>query len=637
MSTFLQILIGGLLQGSVFAMIALGFSLVYRVTGIVNLSQGAFCVLGAMAMYLLQTVLDLPVPLALAGAALVTVGVVVLLGSFTLLPAISNLPPSSTLMLTAGLLIFFEGLVLVLWGSQPYAMPPFSGEAPVVVAGLRVPSQGLWVLGTCVVMTGVLWYLLQRTRTGRALRACAENGTAARLMGIDVPRMMLLSLAIAALIGAVTGVMIAPIASMQFDTASFYTTFGFIAVAIGGIGSFVGAVAGGLVLGVATQLAAGYLSEIFSTTLALVLLLAVLVLRPSGMFSVGRPQRTDVRVDQHAHRSLVRFDSAASVTLGLMLLALLASAPFLPLPPGMMESLSITLIVFIAVLGLDVLMGFAGQVSLGQSGFMAIGGYAAAILSATYGWSPIFSILAALLLSGICAMVLALVTMQLRGHYLALATLAFALLIDSLAIGLVDLTGGPSGFVGIPILEVGPLAFDTPQRMYYLVLAAVVLLVLLLAGGLRSGFGRALMSVRADQSASAALGMRVGHIKVTAMVLSALLGSLAGSLYAFQFQFLSPDMVSTMRSFQLIAMLVLGGEATLVGGLLGVAMLTLLPTLFQPLATYRLLAEGALLVLAFRFLPEGIYGRLVMLAGWMRPISSLPRPLATRETTETRV
>lgn len=102
-------------------------------------------------------------------------------------------------------------------------------------------------------------------------------------------------------------------------------------------------------------------------------------------------------------------------------------------------------------------------------------------------------------------------------------------------------------------------------------------------------------------------------------------------LYAFQFQFLSPDMVSTMRSFQLIAMLVLGGEATLIGGLLGVAMLTLLPTLFQPLATYRLMAEGALLVLAFRFLPEGLYGRLVMLLGRLRPVAPRPGTLARRE------
>lgn len=612
MNTFLQILVGGLLQGSVFAMIALGFSLVYRVAGIVNLSQGAFCVLGAMIMHSLQTVFGLPLPAALAGAAFLTVAAGVLLGSFTLLPAISTLPPSSTLMLTAGLLIFFEGIILVVWGSQPFALPPFSGEAPVSIGGLRVPSQGLWVAGACALMIGALWYLLQRTRLGRALRACAENATAARLVGIDVSQMMLLSIALAALIGSVTGAVIAPIASMQFDTASFYTTFGFIAVAIGGIGSFLGAVVGGIVLGVATQLAAGYLSEIFSTTLALGLLLAVLILRPSGMFSVGRPQRADVRLDQHVHRSLVRFDSTTSILIGLLLLCALIVAPFLPLPSGMLESLSITLIVFIAVLGLDVLMGFAGQVSLGQSGFMAIGGYAAAILSVTYGWPPLASTAAALLVSGAIAVVLALVTMRLRGHYLALATLAFALLVDSLAVGLVDLTGGPSGLVGIPPLNIGHMVFDTPIRMYYLVLAVVALLVLLLAGGLRSSFGRTLMSVRGDQSAAAALGMPVGRIKVMAMALSALLGSLSGSLYAFQFQFLSPDMVSTSRSFQLIAMLVLGGEATLIGSLLGVAVLTLLPTLFQPLATYRLLAEGALLVLAFRYLPEGVHGRLTM-------------------------
>ncbi|MFC5509436.1 ABC transporter permease [Bosea massiliensis] len=612
MSTFLQILVGGLLQGGVFAMIALGFSLVYRVTGVVNLSQGAFCVLGAMIMSFMQSTLGLPLPVALASAAGATVLVTTALGAFTILPAISKLPHTSTLMLTAGLLLFLEGVVLVIWGSQPYAMPPFSGEAPLVVAGLRIPSQGPWILAACLLIIAGLWYLLQRTHTGRALRACAENDTAARLVGINVPRMMLLSIALAALIGAITGALIAPIASIQFDTASFYTTFGFIAVAIGGFGSLVGAVVGGLVLGVVTQLAAGYLSEIFSTTLALVLLLGILILRPAGMFSIGRPQRADVRQDNHVHRSLVRFDGRASITIAVVLLCALAIAPALPLPPGTVESLAITLIVFIAVLGLDVLMGFTGQVSLGQSGFMAIGGYVAAILAVTYDVPPILGIVIALLVSSMIALLLALVTMKLRSHYLALATLAFSLLVDSLAVGLVETTGGPSGLVGIPSLEIAAFAFDTPLSRYYLVLCIVVALVLVLAGGMRSAFGRALMSVRADQGAAAALGMPVGRLKAIAMVTSAALGSLAGSLYAFHFQFLSPEMVSTARSFQLIAMLVMGGEATLIGGLLGTAVLTLLPAMFQPLATYRLLAEGALLVLAFRYLPEGIYGRLVI-------------------------
>jgi len=147
--------------------------------------------------------------------------------------------------------------------------------------------------------------------------------------------------------------------------------------------------------------------------------------------------------------------------------------------------------------------------------------------------------------------------------------------------------------------------------MYYLVLSLIVALVAALLGGMRSSFGRALQAIRSDQTAAAALGIDVPRHKMAAFAISAALGSLSGSLYAFYFHFLSPDMVSTPRSFEMIAMLVVGGEGTLVGGLLGSGLITLLPTVFQPLAVYKTLAEGAILVLAFQYLPNGILGVVV--------------------------
>jgi branched-chain amino acid transport system permease protein len=190
-------------------------------------------------------------------------------------------------MLTAGLLTLVEGVVLVVWGSDPFDLPSFSGEAPLTVLGVRVPSQGFWIAGTALIVIVALWFLLSRTMLGKELRACAENPLAARLMGIDVPRMTLLSFALAAMIGAIGGIAVAPIGSLQFDSGQFFTIYGFIAVAIGGMGSFIGAVVGGLILGVAQQLFAGYISSLFSNALAVVLLLVTLRLRPSGLFMTG--------------------------------------------------------------------------------------------------------------------------------------------------------------------------------------------------------------------------------------------------------------------------------------------------------------------------------------------------------------
>jgi branched-chain amino acid transport system permease protein len=610
MTEAIQIVIGGLLQGAVFAIIALGFSLVYRVTGVINLAQGAFCVVGALTMYSLEMTLGWPVPIAAVGAAIATVIWGVVIGAATFVPALPRLPISSMLIMTAGLLTLLQGALLIGWGSQPYAVPPFSGQAPVEFWGIRVPTQGFWLIGVAIVIILALWYVLTRTTVGLALRGCAENRLAARLMGIDVPRMTLFSFALAALIAGIGGIVIAPITSLEFDTGNFFTNFGFIAVAIGGMGSFIGSVVGGLVLGVAEQLAAGYVSSLFANALALVLLLATLLWRPNGLFSSGPARRTDVRDEQRIYRAIIRLQGRGGLIFGVLAVAFLMALPWLVPAGGLLNSLVITGILFIAVLGLDLLMGYTGQVSLGQAGFMAIGGYTAAILATTYEVPPLHGVLAGIALSRVSAELLSGVTLRLRGHYLALATLAFGLLVDSLAVGLTDTTGGPSGLTGIPSFSIGSYEFTSSISMYYLVAGLMIVLVLALLGGIRSSFGRALQAVRTDQTAAAALGVNVVRYKLAAVCISAALASLSGSLYAFYFHFLSPEMVGTPRSFEMIAMLVAGGEGTLVGPILGVALLTLLPTIFQPLALYKTFAEGLLLVLCFMWLPEGMFGAL---------------------------
>jgi branched-chain amino acid transport system permease protein len=609
------IIVGGLLQGSVFAIVALGFALVYRVTGVINLSQGAFCIVGALTMYTLEVTLGWPAPLAALGGVVGTTLLGTALGAATFVPALSRLPNSSMLMLTAGLLTLIEGAVLVVWGSEPYDLPAFSGEAPLDILGVRVSTQGFWIAGMAMIVILVLWYVLSRTMLGKQLRACAENPLAARLMGIDVARMTLLSFAMAAMIGAIGGIVVAPITSLQFDSGQFFTIFGFIAVAIGGMGSFIGAVVGGLVLGVAEQLAAGYVSSLFSDGLAVMLLLLILLWRPSGLFATGVVRRQDVRDEQRVQLGIVRFKGRDTALFGALAVAALVALPWVvPQSSGLLGSLVITGILFIGVLGLDILMGYAGQVSLGQGGFMAIGGYTAAILAVKYGWPPLAGTAAGIVLSVLCALVLSLTTMRLRGVYLALATLAFGLLVDSLATGMMDVTGGPSGLVGIPAFSIGSISFASPLSMYYLVLMLMIALVLLLLGGVRSSFGRVLKAIRTDQMAAAALNIDVARYKVVAFAISAALASLSGSLYAFYFHYLAPEMVNTSRSLEMITMLVIGGEGTLVGSLVGVALLTLLPEIFQPFALYKRLAEGALLVLTFQYLPAGIYGSF---AGWL--------------------
>ena len=304
-----------------------------------------------------------------------------------------------------------------------------------------------------------------------------------------------------------------------------------------------------------------------------------------------------------------------------MALLAIVFAPFL-VSAQLLSSLVIAGIIYIALLGLDVLMGYCGLVSLGNAAFMATGGYTAAICCIDFHLAPLLGMLAGLVVSLVCASILSFVTVKLRGLYMALATLSFGLLIDSLALGMRDWTGGPSGLPGIPSFSIGSLVFASPTANYYLVWGIVVVSLVALANAMRSDFGRALRAIHTDQTAALSLGVDVPRYKLYAFLIGAAFASISGSLLAFDFHFISPTMVSTDQSFLLVTMLIIGGEATLVGPVIGVILLTLLPTLFQFLDTYKTMASGLLLVAALLYFPSGLYGGFTSL---VRRLSGTPR------------
>ena len=444
----IQIILGGLLQGSVYAVVGLGFALVYRVTGVINLSQGAFCVLGALVTSSLYRGVGWPMPLAFLGGLILTTGYGLLIGYLFFVPALQRLPHGSMLMVTVGLLTLTQGLMLLIWGGDPYTLPAFTAEAPLSVLGLHVSSQGVWVIAAAALIILVFWFLFARTIVGKALQSCAENPTAAALMGIDVPMMAVVTFGLAALIGSIGGIVLAPTLSLQFDSGSLFTLMGFIAVAIGGVGSFVGAIIGGLALGVLKQLAAAYVSTSFSDAVALLLLLAILLFKPSGLIALGSVRRIDVRDHLPIQPPIIRMSGSHTWIIATSGLAILVVLPWIVTSNEWLGAFVLTAILFIGVMGLNVLMGYAGQVSLGHGGFMAIGGYSAAVLATTYGWSPVAGTAVGMLASVAVSLLLAAATMRLRGAYLALATLAFGLVVDSFSVGLMDITGGPSGLCG---------------------------------------------------------------------------------------------------------------------------------------------------------------------------------------------
>ena len=260
----------------------------------------------------------------------------------------------------------------------------------------------------------------------------------------------------------------------------------------------------------------------------------------------------------------------------------------------------------IVAVGLCLLMGYAGQISLGHAAFYGLGAFTSGILSATYGVSPWLGLLAAAVLSGVLAYATGRPILQLRGHYLAMATLAFGIIVYILMVELKGLTGGPSGLSGIPPLAVGGFAFDNDRRFYYLVWTFCLGALLLARNIVRSRPGRALRAVHGSEAAARSLGVDVEHCKVTVFVVSAVYAALAGALYAHYTTFISPQPFGFMFSVRLVVMVVVGGMASIWGAIFGTATLTVLSELLHPFGDLDVIVFGAILVAVMIFLPQGL-------------------------------
>jgi len=197
----------------------------------------------------------------------------------------------SLIIITLALSIMLKGGALLWWGKDPYSLPPFSSGGPIRIAGVAIQPQALWIIGICALIIIGLTLFFRKSIYGQAMLACANNASAARLAGIPVGRMVLLSFILSAVIGAAAGVIITPVSMMEYDRGALLGLKGFGAAVLGGLGQFFGALVAGVILGLAESFCAGYLSSGYKDAVALVLLLLVLFLKPEGLFGSGEAAR----------------------------------------------------------------------------------------------------------------------------------------------------------------------------------------------------------------------------------------------------------------------------------------------------------------------------------------------------------
>ncbi len=285
----IQFLITGITVGSTYALVGLGFAIIYNASDVVNFAQGEFVMIGAMSAVFLLGV-GVPYPLALLAAVAITVCVGLALEKFAIEPA-KDASVVTTIIITIGASIFLRGAALLLWGKDIYALPPFTGDKTIHLGNATLLPQNLWVMAGTAVSVLLVRYFFEHTLTGKAILACSHNKKAAFLVGINVKKMLLISYGLSACLGAVAGILIAPITYITYDAGVMLGLKGFSSAILGGMGNPMGAVAGGLLLGVLESIGAGFISSGYKDAIAFIIILMVLFFRPSGLFGKAEAER----------------------------------------------------------------------------------------------------------------------------------------------------------------------------------------------------------------------------------------------------------------------------------------------------------------------------------------------------------
>ena len=288
-SEFFQFSFSGITLGAIYALVALGFTLIYNASHVINFAQGEFLMIGGMGTVVLMDA-GAPIYLAIPGAILMAGVAGVLLHKLAIAPA-KNADVVTLIIITIGASIFLRGLAQIFWGKDYHALPAFSDTESLSVGGAVLLTQSLWILGLAALLVAALGWFFTRTALGKALLATSMNKDAASMVGIKTGAILTLAFGIAALLGAVAGVIVAPITFTAYDIGIMLGLKGFIAAAIGGLGSSTGAILGGLLLGLAEAYTAGYISSDYKDAVPFVLILIILFFLPNGLLGSRAVER----------------------------------------------------------------------------------------------------------------------------------------------------------------------------------------------------------------------------------------------------------------------------------------------------------------------------------------------------------
>lgn len=684
----------GVTNGAIYALLALALVLVFTVTRIIFIPQGEFLAWGALTMAALESgrfpgtvwvllgagvltlvadviasrpgrrqlgksvLWNLAYPLVIAGLlwglplqelphfvkALLTLAIVVPMGPMLYRVAfqpVAEAPVLVLLIVSVALHLLMVGLGLLIFGPEGSRTAPFS-DAQLTIGSLQIGGHTIVVLLASLALIVGLYLYFARTLTGKALRAAAINRNGARLMGISPALAGRQTFFFAALIGALSGLLDAPLTTIYYDSGFLVGLKGFVAAIIGGLASYPLAAAGAIVVGLLESFSSFWASA-FKDVLVYTLILPVLIWLSWSTHQVEEEQTVEVV-------TTARRDGWISpkLVLGIFLAALLL-AP-LVLPEFYVTLLNYVGLSALVALGLVLLTGVGGLTSFGQAAFVGLGAYTTAWLTTSSelpawigfaGGSPWAALVVGLLLTAAVAVIIGSLTLKLSGHYLPLGTMAWGISLFFL-FGNLEFLGGHSGLSNLPAIQVFGLELVDNRYYYYLVWAFVLAALFTTKNLLDSREGRAIRALKGGMVMAEAMGVDTSRARMVIFVIAALHACAAGWLYAHLQRFVNPTPFGLHIGIEYLFMAVIGGAGQVWGSLVGAGLITVLkqwlqdvlPKLLGSAGNYETIVFGLMMVVLLHKAREGLWpllARVMPVRSETKVVDLAAEPLAKKE------
>ena len=624
--TLIQQLVDGLTMGLVYVLLAAGLSVIFGVMHVINFAHGELAGLGAYfgVALLIQTGIGATGFIVALLVAPLLVGVIgYAIERYTVQPLYGR-NPLYHILLTFGLVLVINDSIYLVWGTGSFSLPrPEVLTGTVGITGLSVSAYNLFMIVGGGIMALAVWAVLEYTRYGLIIRAGSQDRQMVRNLGINIDRYYSLVFGMGAALAAFAGFVLAGNQQVHPELGMNIIIPAFVIVVLGGLGSFKGAVVGGLLVGILQETILRPYFPILEGMVIFLLMIAILLLRPRGLFGTEFEEDGGGNLLTGSRGGFL--DPQTRFRAGVVMLGALALLPIVAETIGSgywITFMSRILIWGLFALSLDFVMGYTGLVSLGHALFLGLGAYASVILLVHVTASVFVALALAVALSAIIAWIVGYLSIRVHGVYFAMITLGFAELFYNLTYRL-DITGGSEGLgllgvdtyygiagVGIDLdtfgIFLGPVVITGSSLFYYVVLASLVLAFLVTRRMLQSPFGAVLKSIRENEDRSTFVGYDTTVYKRRAFVVSGAFAGLAGGLFALNQAFVSPTVAEWMKSGEVIVMVILGGMGTLYGPIIGAGAFFGLEQLLTHYTARWRLVLGIIFVLFVIFLPRGL-------------------------------